>query len=603
VRKSIFLLLIAIAVPLHAGEWGSRGVSRRFALNGNILYAADGRGVTVYDVSNPANIRQLDVETGDDETRDLALMGNTLFVATARGIDRFAIAGNGTLTRGETSRELHDVTRIAANDRLIAAVTGETVTIFDADLTRIRTFKFAGAVRAVTFIGGVLYGGVEGIAVYAYDPETAIQLELLPVDAADFALSGSTLWVAGPHGLVSLDVSAPAAPRILGNAGSGIWKLSSVAATGTRVYAVELPDSVRVFDATTPHEPRLLTEMHEWVHTIAASGTRLFLSGSRIDAEGLPFETGLPVRIFDSLTLVGEYKDLAGPVNGAWTDGSIAFIVDPPYLRVLDVSKTAQPRELTSIVVPDIQDHIRVRDGMAILYGRSDVNFIDVSDPYKPKYLGTYDALGHPRSAAAFLRDTIVEANENSGLHIVDYSDPAKAHQISGRIWHYHDVVAGDDAVYVLQLANFLVLEITPDHRVIDRVNENILITQQVDTIPPSSGSPSYVVLRGVDAIEFLSLEDRFNPREVATIPMPRSELMGTSATSVFVSIDGRLSRIDVTDPETVVETEMRVSSPQQIAVAGEKLVIADRYSVRVYGPDTEPPAPSTVLRRRSTRH
>ena len=36
--------------------------------------------------------------------------------------------------------------------------------------------------------------------------------------------------------------------------------------------------------------------------------------------------------------------------------------------------------------------------------------------------------------------------------------------------------------------------------------------------------------------------------------------------------------------------------------VAGDKIVVADRYSIRVYGPDTAPP-PYAPVRRRPTRH
>jgi hypothetical protein len=38
------------------------------------------------------------------------------------------------------------------------------------------------------------------------------------------------------------------------------------------------------------------------------------------------------------------------------------------------------------------------------------------------------------------------------------------------------------------------------------------------------------------------------------------------------------------------------------MSVAGQKIVVADRYSVRVFGPDTPPP-PAAPLRRRPTRH
>ena len=609
VRKAVLLLLLVIALPLQAGEWGSRGVSRRFVVNGDRLYAADGRGVTVYDVSNAASLRRIDVETGDDETHDLALLGsNRLVVGTARGIDRFEVASDGSLTRLDSFRGIRDVTRVAANDQIVAAASGSTVMILTDDATRFyRSIQLGQRVRALMFIGGLLYVGVEGVAIYVYDPLTAAQVAVVSHDPSDFARNGSILWSAGAHGLAAIDVSDPAAPHLVGQVADLI--LTNVAAAGSRVYAVESKDLLHVFDGSSPQQPHLVSTVHEWVHVVAASGSRVFTSGSQFDEEGLIYETGVPVRVYDAanMTVVSEFTDYAGPVSGAWTDGSVAFIVDPPYLRVLDVSRSAEPREMTSILVPHIQDHIRVRNGFAIIYGRSDVNLIDVSDPWKPKYLSTYEAKGHPPGAAALLRDTFVQANEHSGLHIVDYSDPANAVQIAGRIWHYHDVAAGDDAVYVMAMGQFLILDITDRTKVVDRKIESFESKAQIDTIPPSSGSPQYVVIRGLSGLYFRGLmEDRFDPSLVAMVPIANAGVFGSFDSGVYVTIDGALWRINVSDPSTLIETGLRVTSPQQIAVAGEKIVVADRYSVRVYGPDTaQPPQPPPTppSRRRATRH
>jgi len=612
VRKSILLITLAIALNVRAGEWGSRGVPRRFAVNGDRLYAADGRGVAVYDI---ANARLIDVERSDDETRDLAVMGGSVVVATARSIDRFTIAGDGTLARADSSRDVRGATRIAASGdgQYIAAAAGTEVHILDPSFTRVDLLRFENNVTAVTFVGNTLYVGVAETAIYVVDPSTGAELTLLPTDALDFARSGATLWAASTtQGLVALDVSEPAQPQIISRTSSGVLKLTAIAASGSRVYGVEPPNVLRVFDASNPAEVRMTSTVTDWVHTIAAKDTRLFLNGTQIDGEGKTYETGVPVRIYDasnlaSLRVAKDITDLAGAVSGAWTDGSVACIVDPPFLRVLDVSRTEDPREIASLHIEGMGDRIRVRDGKAILYGRRKVDFIDVSDPYKPKYLGRWDDQGHPPSAAAFLRDTIVEANEHSGLHIVDYSDPANARQIAGRIWHYHDVVAGDDVVYAMQLTTFLTLDVTNRNKVVDVSTQSAVGgAAQMDTVPPNSGSPQYLVWRGSDAIVLLSLEDRFAPREVARVPIPLSDLIGTSATSVFVARDGAISRIDVADPSQVAETGFRVNSPLQMSAAGEKLVIADRYSVRVYGPDTAPPPPPPPpppTKRRATKH
>jgi hypothetical protein len=159
-----------------------------------------------------------------------------------------------------------------------------------------------------------------------------------------------------------------------------------------------------------------------------------------------------------------------------------------------------------------------------------------------------------------------------------------------------------------MQLNTFLVLDVTDRTRIVDRQIIAVAGYAQLDTVPPNSGAPEFLVWRGLDHLMILSLaEDRFNPKEIARIPMASPGVLGTSATSFFVTTDGVLSRIDLADLTAIHETGMRVSAPMQISVAGEKVVVADRYSVRVYGPDTAPPPPppkpAPPSRRRAARH
>src|SRR5688572_33123098 len=51
-------------------------------------------------------------------------------------------------------------------------------------------------------------------------------------------------------------------------------------------------------------------------------------------------------------------------------------------------------RELRSILVPDIQPRIRVKNGLAVLYGDTLVNIIDASDPLRPRHVGTWNTDG-----------------------------------------------------------------------------------------------------------------------------------------------------------------------------------------------------------------
>lgn len=582
------------------GVWGERGISRRFVVRGDLVYAADGRGVSVYDASNPAAIRRIDVESSDLESRDLAFIGGSdLIVATTRGLDRFTVHADGTLQRLATT-ELSGVTRVAGTATQVAAAAGTTVSFLSRSGTGLsidaqRTFS--GNVLALASSGNVVYVAAERSGIQAVDPATGEMLQSFTVGALGLAVSGSTLWAAADiRGLFAIDLVTG---TIAGSTGEGELRLADVAVSGTRVYAIEAPNRVRVFDGSKPSDPKLVATIDDWVNVIAAGGNRLYLAGAVLDSEKLPYETGVPLRVYEGNAVAGEFRDLAGPVSGVWTDGSLAYVVDAPLLRIFDISKTAEPRELGSIAVPEIQDWIRVKNGLAINYGRTKVHLIDVSAPRRPKVIGSWFTAGHAPSHAALARDTFVEANAHSGLHVVDYTNPAQPVQISGRIMHYHDIVAGDDAIYTLQQVTLLTLDLTDRTRVVDKTMHSGAYVQ-LDSTPPNAAFPHHLVGRAAQRVAIYSLtEDRFAPKLVATIPFADSGLMGTSDTSVFVTRDGLLHRLDVANPSGFTPTGMVVTSPMQISVAGEKVVIADRYRLRVYGPDT-PPVPGERGRRRA---
>jgi hypothetical protein len=623
-----FLILISLLVSFPAfaqsgaqsGMWGQRGISRAFVIRGDVLYAADGRGVAAYDISAADRITRIDVEWSDDETYDLALFGETdldteVVVATSTGVERFAVTENGTLNRLGATTAPGRTQHIASNALYVAAASTNRLTLLERNgngFEVVQRISYGGDVTALAFVGDHLYVSVDREPTRVYLAPSPAAIDLLPgLTAQQFSLSGSVLWaVSESDGLNAIDVSNPAAPEVVGNFGRNLLRLRGVAAGVTRVYAFESPDVLYMFDARDPSDIGLDSTMYEWVNVLAVRGTRIFFAGPVIEESGLAYDPGLiprelgkPVRAFDrsTNTIVAEYEELAGPVSGVWTDGSVAYVVDPPYLRVLDVSTTTNPREVTSLLIPNLQDRIRVKNGLAVIYGRAFVNLVDVSIPLRPRLIATWDAQGHPPSVAAILKTRVLEANEHSGMHVVDFSNPSQPVQIGGRIWHYRDIAASDDAAYAVQHDIMLVVEIADERTVIDRDVIQI-IHEQVDTAPPNAPRPEYLLARGQGGLRLYSLADRFSPEEIDVFPMTGLGIFATGERSAYIAKDGRLHFVDLTKKLALQSTGMRVTSPMQMSVAGQKIVVADRYFVRVYGPDTAPP-PAPPSRRRPTRH
>jgi hypothetical protein len=146
-----------------------------------------------------------------------------------------------------------------------------------------------------------------------------------------------------------------------------------------------------------------------------------------------------------------------------------------------------------------------------------------------------------------------------------------------------------------------LVVQIADERTVVDQ-DQIHYIHAQVDIAPPNSSRPEYLLARGEDGLHLYSLEDRFHPAELDFLPMTGLGVFATGNRNAYIAKDGRLHFVDLTQELALQATEMRVTSPMQMSVAGEKIVIADRYSVRVYGPNTAPP-PAPPARRRVSRH
>jgi hypothetical protein len=597
-RLLLCTLSVLTSFVAQAGVWGERGHPRQVLLRGSLAYAADGRGVAVYDISDPAAIRIVHIESRRAETFDAAWMGDReLIAATAIGVERFTVAGNGALGFAGDLPTDHPVSLVAGASTWGAAASGRDVTLFElvpGGLRRTSMLMMSADVIAMAAVGDHLYVSVDRRGTYVFRPPSIEQVAFVPQTANAFALSGKILWGTAPAGgIAAFDVDDPSEPRRVSISATEML-FDDVAASGSRVYARSNEGEIKVFNATSPAAPKLIDTIADDAEAIAATASLLIAS-----------RPGAPLRLFDAAgVFAGELADYAGPVSGVWTDGSLAYVVDPPYLRVVDVSKTDEPHELYAILVPDIQDRIRVKNGLAVLYGSALVNLIDVSDPLRPRYIGTWNTQGTPPSNAAIANGTVIEANAHSGLHVVDYSDPAHAVQIGGRIWHYYDMAAADDVIYALMDGYFLVLQIVDGRVIVERKTETVHTGVNIEVAPPNATMPEYVLTRSADNVRVYDVRaDRFNTVLVAEIPFEHPGVIATGNGIAYVAAGGTLHTIDL-GTLNAHDSGIPVTDAMQISVAGVKVVVADHYRLRVLGPDTASPVPPPAPpRRRAVNH
>jgi hypothetical protein len=578
-----------------SGRWGSRGVARALVVQPGRVLAADGRGLAVYDTST--SLRQITSFVTARRSLDIAAAENDVFLLTEGGIERLRLSGEGTFVARVESIDRPNFTAIATNGRFTAAV-GPDVELWENGAHKMHLAgNYALRTRALSaaFHGDRLYVVVENEGILIFDPAAAgalTPLATIGTPSVCIAISGDRLYVAAAgSGLLIYDISDDENPVRLSHIGE-LVDYQYIAVSGNLAFAGELPDKTSVYDVSSPVNPRLLSTIHDPVSVLAAAGNRLYLAGQLIDKYDYTNETGAQLQAWDltspsSPVPAGEIRDgnLAGPLSGVATDGRYAYVADPPRFRVIDLTFPNAPREAASIEVPGLQDYVRIQGRTAAVYGRHSVNLIDISDPAHPRSIGGWDSLGAPPSTAAFAGGHVVEGNPWSGFHLLDVTNPLDPIQIGGYKGHYYSVAAVEEAAYTSELNTVRVMDLTTP--------TNVQIAgflpaagKQVETAPASPSHPRLLYVVTAEGVHLFTLDDPLHPAEAAMIPLPAGGVLGAGADVAFYAVGGAVYRLDVSNPASplVTLTNIQVSNPRQIGVAGDKLVIADSYWLQVYG-------------------
>lgn len=595
-RRLLFVLVLLVP-PLasaQTGVWGLRGITRRLIVRGDRVYAIDGRGAAMYDATTFAKIGAVETEA---ESVDGAFAGDVLVVVTREGFERFDPNLIRTGMQATTP-----ATRAASNGEIVATAGADGVRVWRGTELAGLWPQSAYRVTAMAFRGEALYVAAETIGIQVLDANTAEPIGTVGENAVDVAIDGDFLYAAsGSGGLAIYDVRDPRAPALISRTAQSEGFYTRVAASGGRAAISEDTRKVRVFDVSAPAQPRAFAPFAQASEAMTMRGATLFVSGSNLDPNfAIEVATGIPVRAYDvadaaAPRVAGEAHDLAGPLNGAATDGTYAYVSDPPFFRVIDVSKTTAPVEVASLRLDTVEPYVKSLGGRVILYGNGTVQFIDVSDPRRPRFGGTFDSLGRPPSAAAISSNAFIEGNTWSGFHVFDFPGGAPRF-IAGIKTHPVDIAAYQDAAYyIVEWQTVGVADLSAGARAAKAILIQALQLAQTRDL---------LLIRDLHSIHVFSLADPLDPVEVSSIAVNAGGVLAAGGDFAYIAAPGSVVRMDLTNPAapSFQTTGMRATAPSQIAASGEKVVLADRYGLRVFGPDTAPPPAPAPAKRRAAR-
>lgn len=591
-----------------AGRWGSRGSSNEFKLVGNTLYVADRNGLAVYDVTDIARISQL-TALGTDRSSIALSVPDDVFLLTEADVQQLAVRSDRSIVR-KSSMAVAGGTAVAASSQWLAVADAMAINFWQRagdNLQFAGRFLLHNVVPDLLIQNDRLYAAIanEGVEIFDLSGGTITPLSFISANAHGLALDGDNLYVAaGVDGLIVVDVHDPLKPVTRSRSGAGEVNLFHVAVANGRAYGGEpeffpeffverqpVPGHVVVFDLTAAGGPARVALLDEPAQAIAADATHLFVAGSRTDQWGVESFTGVAVHAFDVSradrpVAAGQFLTDPGPLSGVATDGVFAYVADPPFFRVIRISNPDRPQEVASIRIDGLQDHVRMQGRRVVVYGRGDVDLIDVSDVLNPRLLGVWPSLGGAPSAGAFARTTVLEGNFRSGFHVLDTTDPAHIVQISGSKGHYYEVQSFGEAAYIFELNIMRVVDLRDPHNAI--IVDNVpLSSKHVEFAAANSSHPALLAASTSEGLQLFDISNPFSPAPLGMAALPGNGVFALAEDTAYYAIPGALFEVDLTHPSAPVvrQTTIAVASPRQLAVHGNTLVIADAYSLLIFGP------------------
>jgi len=221
------------------------------------------------------------------------------------------------------------------------------------------------------------------------------------------------------YGLLTLDITTPSAPVVLGRLDTAGEATSTTFDNGTTFIADGFK-GVTIADLSDPSQPQTLA-------TLPGSGPlwQLATAGNLAAATDVGDLVLFDISNPAAPVWITRY-DLNRYIKDVELKGSYAYMVlDNDSLRVADVSDPAHPKEKGTL---DIEKgtQLALEGARAVITGDGLLTIADVSDPSQPTELGqlTLDYSREPSSvllagAVAYLSEA------GTGLHIIDLSDPA----------------------------------------------------------------------------------------------------------------------------------------------------------------------------------
>jgi hypothetical protein len=443
-----------------------------------------------------------------------------------------------------------------------------------------------GQTTAVAVQGNYAYVGVglRLITLNIANPSNPLmvgQSDMLPDRIISLAVANNRVYAAlGVSGLRIIDVSTPAAPRVVGVLSTPGYT-EDVAVQGNYAYIID--GLLRIVDVSNPANPIVVSSYRtEYASVaVAVAGNYVYLPTADPEQGTVVLNVSDPVR--PRAVSIIPTSDFSVDVVVA---GSYAFIFSDVTLQIVNITDPAAPIEVNAMDTPTFVAKAVISGNYIYTVGE-DMNIINVADPANPQVAATITA--YSSEDIAVVGDFAYMAAGNEGLSVFDVSPPSGAHIAN-------DIVLGGDTTDIALAGNYaFVAARNAGMRVLDVRNPAKPL--EVDAITPI-GSTDSLAVAGHHAYlaagySGMHIVDILRPTNVALVSTfsAENDVQDVEVRSGYAYLaDGEngLTVVDVSDPANpeLVGQTIDMTNGRKVALAGQYAYVLNGYP---YGSNGDP--------------
>jgi len=440
------------ANPFELSKVSGLGYPQDIALEGNYAYlgvAGEYSGMFTLDISDPAYPIQAGFYYTNNELYELAVEDQRAYLVRETSLDIVDVSNPGNpISLGVFALELSEEKTLSIQENL-AFVSGYT-TLIALEISDPGAIEMLGTYTLPNSFGNIRDFTVNGTEVYmACDLEglRVIDISGLPDmieigkldeinlgwgSSMDIATTGNSAYLASTDTLYSLDITDRSHPSVLGEYNlpeDSAYPYPHLAVQSNFLYVTTELEGLLILDTSDPAHlvnvgsyappdwyPRDITLIGSYAYVIDSIGVRVLDISKPAD----PVDTGTDLHATEKIVVQGSIAYFLG-YGSSYLE---------PKLRVYDISNPANPIELGSYLFPESccgGFDIAATGNLVFISDNSGIHVMDASEPTHPTELSFYHSGNIPTLCGkklAIFADQLFVSRNACGLSALDISDP-----------------------------------------------------------------------------------------------------------------------------------------------------------------------------------